>query len=406
MCDPADSNQLKCWLLTSEDIDLCRGRANRLARNFLAVTAPPPVLQQDGETSTSATASAAALTGPSDKSFAKNFASKKKVYAAENDGPWETSKGDPFLNPEEEQMLVSFYAAKIPSLIGPSAQHPPLRREAKFPATAAMLFRRFFLSNSVMIHDPKVVMTSAAWMASKVEDLMCGLSHLEEATNLMNSPVTKTEIIPAEVHLLAGVDFDLLCFHSYKAVLAMTEDMRSHLKSREAQKLVTFPSGTDRVISGMDLKPMYEAAVAIVNDVIVSDLPLLYTPSQIGLAALMLANEKQKESQYNAEGGGDPQDLPQIDFLGYLEYRFEGADVQVMSSLLGEIRQKLQGLKEGKHGCGNYNMDLQMLKGVHKKLKKCRMWGQRDKSKPKTKKKRKSNDGEEEAPTSKKAKKE
>ena len=439
MCDPAQSSQIKCWLLKPDGLDICRARANRVARKYLAgggpqgpgaPAAPTPSSNNNEENSNSNTNSSP----PPVYSFAKNFADHKEEYMKEDDnddGPWETKPpppaasastddndnstkkekkggGHPFITPEEEQLLVTFYASKIPNLIGPIAQLEQLRRrESKFPATAAMLFRRFYLSNSVLIHDPKVVMTSAAWLASKVEDLMVPVRLLEQATNEMNSPVTRAEIIPSEVNLIAGVDFDLLCFHPYKAVVAMTEDMRNHLKAPEAQRLVTFPdssSSPDRVISGKDLDPMYRKAVSIVNDAIVSDLPMLYTPAQIGLAAVLIATENYQDEE---KKDSTP---PQIDFMGYLEYRFADEDIKNLQALILDISKKLKGLKEGKYGCGNHNVDMQKLKEIHKKLKKCRVWGQKSSSsssKKDKKKKKKKNDeeaGEEDGPARKKAK--
>ena len=437
MCDPAESSQIKCWLLNPNDLEFCRARANRVARKYIVNGATPSTTTPSAASSSAPNESSNDNLPPPVYSFAKNFEKHKDEYLDEDesdDGPWETKPpvpaprpeqndrgGDnnnnnnsnikneknnggrdgashPFLTPEEEQLLVTFYASKIPNLIGPIAQLEQLRRrESKFPATAAMLFRRFYLSNSVLVHDPKVVMTSAAWLASKVEDLMVPVRLLEQATNEMNSPVTRAEIIPSEVYLLAGVDFDLLCFHPYKAVVAMTEDMRNHLKAPEAQRLVTFPDGSssDRVISGKDLDPMYRTAVSIVNDAIISDLPLVYTPSQIGLAAILLATEQEKK---------DLDRTPRIDFLGYLQYRFSDKDVKNLQVLILQIRDKLKGLKEGKYGCGNYNVDMQKLKEIHKKLKKCRMWGQASSSSKKEKKKKKKNDNDDGDPPRKKAK--
>mmetsp|Transcript_22646 Transcript_22646/g.53583 ORF Transcript_22646/g.53583 Transcript_22646/m.53583 type:complete len:440 (-) Transcript_22646:134-1453(-) len=437
MCDPAESSQIKCWLFKPDDLDMCRSRANRVARKYLAgpggAGAPAaPTSSNNNEENNNITKNSSS---PQVYSFAKNFADHKEEYMKEDendDGPWETKSptpavsaptddndastkkekkggGHPFITSEEEQLLVTFYASKIPNLIGPIAQLEQLRRrESKFPATTAMLFRRFYLSNSVLIHDPKVVMTSAAWLASKVEDLMVPVRLLEQATNEMNSPVTRAEIIPSEVHLIAGVDFDLLCFHPYKAVVAMTEDMRNHLKAPEAQRLVSFPGNSSpyRVISGKDLDPMYRKAVSIVNDAVISDLPMLYTPSQIGLAAILIATENHQDEE---KTDSTP---PQIDFMGYLEYRFADKDIKNLQALILDIREKLKGLKEGNYGCGNYNVDMQKLKEIHKKLKKCRMWGQKSSSssssskKDKKKKKKKDDEdaGEEVGPPRKKAK--
>ena len=120
---------------------------------------------------------------------------------------------------------------------------------------------------------------------------------------------------------------------------------------------------------------MHDAAQLIVNDVIVSDIPMLYTPAQIGLAALVVANEEQQSKP----------DVPQIDVLGYLAQRFEQADQKTMTKLLDNICFKLRGLKDGKYGCGNHKVDMQVLKGIHKKLKKCRLWGAKEKKKKRKK---------------------
>lgn len=370
MCEPKESSQLKSWLFTQENLDLCRARASRVARKSLAensdeTNSPAPSTGSNDDSSTAKSSLAAV------KCFARDFKDKKEEYLSEDEGPWEDKKGNPFLNSSEEALLVAFYASKLPSLIGPTAQTPPLRRESKVPATAAMLLRRFFLSNSVMIFDPKTIMVAAAFLASKVEDAMTSVKYLEEGTDKMNAPVPSTEIIPAEISLLSGIHFDLLCFHPYKAVLAITEDLRTYLKSEKGRSLVRFQNEKNRPIVGQDLKPMHDAAQIIVHDVIVSDIPLLYTPGQIGLAALMVANEQQMEKV----------EIPQIDILGYLSQRFEEADLEGMKTLLRNLCAMLRDLKEGRHGCANHSVDLQILKGIHKKLKKCKVWGVKEKKK-------------------------
>eukprot|EP00804_Cyclotella_cryptica_P005094 CCRYP_011555-RB/>CCRYP_011555-RB protein AED:0.35 eAED:0.35 QI:0/0/0/1/0/0/2/0/217 len=121
--------------------------------------------------------------------------------------------------------------AKIPNLIGPRATLPRCVRAPKVAATACLLFKRFYLSNSVMMYDPKCMSVAAAFLASKVEDCMLDVRYLELATKEMNAPVGMDDILKAEVQLLKGCDFDLLMFHPYKTVLACTEDLRVYLKS-------------------------------------------------------------------------------------------------------------------------------------------------------------------------------
>ena len=148
MTDFSHSTQLQQWIYTPQLLELCRQKANRLARQYLCTE---PALNQPVF------------------DFARGFSDTDEGI---EHGPAENRTGDPFLTPIEEGRLVDFYAAKLPSLIGPLAQLPKLRREVKVSATAALLFRRFYLSNSVMLFDPKAIMVASAFLASKVEDAM------------------------------------------------------------------------------------------------------------------------------------------------------------------------------------------------------------------------------------------
>lgn len=225
-------------------------------------------------------------------------------------------------------------------------------------------------------------MVGAAFLGSKVEDATADVRYLEEGTSVLQAPVPQQEIIPAEISLLQGTHFDLLCFHPYKAVLAFTEDLRTYLKSDKGKALVQ----SDRPLSGQDLKPTYDTARTLLDDAIVSDIPLLFNPGQVGMAALMVAQEsvleQQQQQQQNSgdkEASTTDASIPRIDLKGYVRQRFEGeADMQ-MEETVDAICDMLRSLKDGKHGCGNYNTDLAALKGIHKKLKKVRVWGQKSK---------------------------
>jgi cyclin H len=234
-----------------------------------------------------------------------------------------------------------------------------------------------------MIHDPKAIMVAAAFLASKVEDCTADIRYLEEGTAAMNAAVLAPEIIQSEVVLIAGVHFDLLCFHPFKSVLALTEDLRTFGKTQAG----SFPNLPD-------LKTMYDSARRILDDVIVSDIPLLFTPGQIGLACLdaaasdaatnALTSNSQDETDKN-----NPEQTSSSIMMTYIELRFPNTSAeQIQSSsssnsfphdILRSITQKLKimlsELADGKHGCGNYHTDLVQLKAIHKKLKKVRAWG-------------------------------
>ena len=223
------------WLLSESQLDECRTRANREGVRYLQklVAFQMSAGGDDGTKDTKAESKPE----PPVKWFASGYAQRcldgdnsngMEVDQDDEEQSADTTSADlpnPPLSPEEELLLVQFYSGKIPDLIGPAAVLSRLRRDVKVTATASALFRRFYLSNSVMTHDPKAMMVASAFLASKVEDATVDIRYLEEATKQMQAPVTQTEIIDAEIALVSGVHFELLCFHPYKTVLAYTEDL-------------------------------------------------------------------------------------------------------------------------------------------------------------------------------------
>lgn len=373
MVEYVASSQLNLWYFPSvEELEACRCYTNYKARKFLFD-------RESGEASTTTTAEDFEVVGSLPVShFACDVIKRTEIVNAGNDyaamGPFESPAGELYLTAAEEAVLISFYVSKLPALIGPVAEVRRLRRESKVLATASALYRRFFLSNSVLLFDPKVVMVAAAFLGSKVEDATANVQNLEEGTAAMNAAVSTQEIVTAEVALLAGTHFHLLCFHPYKAVLALTEDLRTFLKTAVGKKLLP---EQEHQLTGQDLKPMYDAARAILDDVVVSDIPLLYSPGQIGLAALTVAQDA-TNAQHDDSSRGRPH---KVDLLAYLEHRFPSQHADWMPSTMATLTTMLRQLKDGQHGCGNYKTPLLELKSIHKKLKKIRAWGEKKKSK-------------------------
>mmetsp|Transcript_5795 Transcript_5795/g.16240 ORF Transcript_5795/g.16240 Transcript_5795/m.16240 type:complete len:304 (+) Transcript_5795:842-1753(+) len=251
-----------------------------------------------------------------------------------------------------------------------------------------------------MLFDPKAVVVAAAFLAAKVEDAMADVRYLQEGTERMQAPVPQQEIITAELSLLQGVDYDLLCFHPYKAVLALTEDLRTFLKSEKGQTLVL---QHQRPISGQDLKPIYDKAREILEQIIIysSDLTLLFSPGPIGLASLIVAQEEILE-QADKEEGATNAPPPKIDFHGYVQQRFpeqQQAQQASSSSLLQTLPDLCQRVKalltyaaEQKRNSAD---TMVQLKQIHKKLKKVRAWGASSSSEGGKKSKKKKRNKEE-----------
>ena len=186
-------------------------------------------------------------------------------------------------------------------------------------------------------------------------------------------------------------------------MLSCTEDLRVYLKSERGKGLVDLEGKEEerRMVAREDLRPMHYMAMKICYDVIVSDVPLLFGPGEVGLSALMVANEYVCESSSAgigevAEAAESTPKQTKIDIIGYIRSRFQDSsndDIKIDSTAVESVVERvtrlgtiIRELKEGKHGCGNHNVDMESLKGVHKKLKKCRAWGLDGKKKKKKRK--------------------
>ena len=79
------------------------------------------------------------------------------------------SRATQSLCPVDQEILVHFHSHQIQRLIGPNAIFPELRRSACTLSTAIMLFRRFYLSNSVIDFHPRNMAAASALLAVKVD---------------------------------------------------------------------------------------------------------------------------------------------------------------------------------------------------------------------------------------------
>jgi hypothetical protein len=75
----------------------------------------------------------------------------------------------PVFSPEDQELLVQFHSHQIQRLIGPNAIFPALIRGSSVLSTAIMLFRRFYLSNSVIDFHPRNIAAACALLACKAD---------------------------------------------------------------------------------------------------------------------------------------------------------------------------------------------------------------------------------------------
>jgi cyclin H len=430
-----ESSQANKWQLSSQiELNTIREFANRRACNALITTSTSTNTTKNVEDN--GTMSNTVKDGNSgDQCDVYGFDETTLAVMNESDPNSSSTtieSAPPLLTASEEATLIAFYCSKIPLLIGPHATLARCQRDAKVTSTACLLYRRFYLSNSIMIHNPKSMLAAAAFLATKIEDCMIAIQYIELGTVEMNARVPITDILHAEIRLIRGIDYELLVFSPYRTILSYTEDLRTFLKSERGAGLVTFPSNSSseerssqQQVAGEDLRPIHDAAMRICDDVIVSDIPLLFAPGEVGLAALMIANEYCRAAHSTTDNdnsdmaaidkeeeiGSSSSSSLHIDIIGYIRCRFQDTANEITESInvdtdtietvtqrVSHLGQLIRELKLGKHGCGNYGLDMNELKMLNKKLKKCRAWEDSEvkdeKGKTKKKKKRKAEEGD------------
>jgi cyclin H len=94
-----------------------------------------------------------------------------------------------FLEPEVQESMIQFHAHQIQTLVGPTALLKELRTSVTVLSTAIAFFRRFYLSNSVLLINPRKMAAACAFFAAKVE---------EEKIEVRSPPSSSLSHVPPE----------------------------------------------------------------------------------------------------------------------------------------------------------------------------------------------------------------
>ncbi|KZT30374.1 cyclin-like protein [Neolentinus lepideus HHB14362 ss-1] len=168
-----------------------------------------------------------------------------------------------FLNADEECLLVKLYATKIPQLCA----HFGFPEEVE--ATAISYLKRFYLKNTVMDWHPKNVMLTALFLAAKT-------SNQPIPIDAYTSRIPKTspsDVLDLEFLVAQSLGFEFTIWHSYRALWGIWLDIQS---------LPDHPKDS--------IAEIYNTAKSHARAARLTDAELIYTPSQIALAAFSLAS--------------------------------------------------------------------------------------------------------------------
>lgn len=178
-------------------------------------------------------------------------------------------KSPEFPSFEEELLIVDYYAAKVFDT-GTVFGLP-----SHLKATAAAYLRRFYISKSPLQYHPKNIMITSLFLATKTCEY-----HVDLDTFVAKLPKQSREsVLEHEFLISSTILFDFLHWSAYRPLYGFILDMEGVVDTEEEDQ-------ASRKARLTQTSKLYESAKALVNACIWSDLPFLYSPSHIALAAL------------------------------------------------------------------------------------------------------------------------
>ena len=181
-------------------------------------------------------------------------------------------------------------------------------------ASANVFLRRFFAKNSYSALDPFLVAATCVYVAAKVEESPIHIkSAVAEAARTFQEvgyrslPTDNSSLAEMEFYLLEEMEFDMIVFHPYRSLMALYDSYGSG-KDSGALSGLGIEGEAFGVIKGLVSAEEREAAGDggkvqlgefdeqvlqmgwfVLNDAYKTDIPLMYPPYMVALAALWLA---------------------------------------------------------------------------------------------------------------------
>jgi len=160
-------------------------------------------------------------------------------------------------------LLVKLYVSKISPLCG------HFRFPEEVEATAVTYLKRFYLKNTVMDWHPKNVMLTALFLATKTTNNPITL----EAYTSRIPKTAPSDVLDLEFLVAQSLGFEFAVWHAHRALWGMWLDLQS-----------IADASTDKSPEILDVATNHVRVARL------TDAELIYTPSQIALACLSLAN--------------------------------------------------------------------------------------------------------------------
>ncbi|KAI8995025.1 cyclin-like protein [Pilobolus umbonatus] len=169
-----------------------------------------------------------------------------------------------YLSAKDGLALCRFYEKQLQGMC----------RHCKFPdrvmATAVIYMKRFFLYNNVMDYHPKDIFLTCLFLATKSESQRISI---EDFGSNLRLPST-ANVLNLEFNVSQGLKFQFYIHHPYRPAYGFFLDMQNG------------------PVDMKQLRETYSRVNQVIADILLTDLPFIYQPSQLALAAFMIAGSQ------------------------------------------------------------------------------------------------------------------
>ncbi|XP_050316250.1 cyclin-H [Anthonomus grandis grandis] len=177
-----------------------------------------------------------------------------------------------FLNPEEEKTMVKRFENHLKDFC--KRFQPPMPKCVM--GTAFHYFKRFYIKNSVMNYHPKEIMVTCIYLACKVDEFNVSIQQF--VANIKGDRDKATDVIlNNELLLMEQLNFHLSIHNPFRPAEGLLIDIKTRGSLHDPERL---RPGIDQFL----------------DRVFLTDAILLYSPSQVALAAILHAASKLQEN--------------------------------------------------------------------------------------------------------------
>ena len=150
-----------------------------------------------------------------------------------------------------------------------------LKLKQRVIATAITYYKRTFTRTSFESLDPRLVVPTVVYLAGKVEecgvragDVVSSLARLRQRFHILANIRTE-HLLECEFYVLQQLDFDLIVHHPYSCLVRYVADMQQE----------------DDTVADTCMQTAWN----MINDSFYTDIPLLYPPFMVAVAAIVMS---------------------------------------------------------------------------------------------------------------------